>query len=83
MINNHFLGGISFSNILGGISKALNTANEIIPIYNNAKPMIKKGREIVKTLNTLSFKESVKNDNIVPIKENKKGELNNLPVFFS
>lgn len=32
--------GLTFTKVLGGISKTLGVANQIIPLYREAKPMI-------------------------------------------
>lgn len=36
--------GLSFTKILGGISKTLSIANQVIPLYQQAKPMIQNAR---------------------------------------
>ena len=44
----------SLIKILGGISKTLNVANQIIPIYNQAKPMISNARNLLGTLKIMT-----------------------------
>ena len=66
-----------FMMVLNGLSKALNVANQTIPIYNQVKPTISKSKNILSSLN-----KSVKKGNNAEIKSIKK-EDNNLPIFFS
>ncbi len=51
--------GLSLTKIIGGISKTLQIANQVIPLYQKAKPMIHNARslfsvvkEMKKTTNT-------------------------------
>lgn len=83
MFTSELTKGISFSRVLNGISKTLNVVNEVIPIYNQAKPIINKGKGIISALSTISLNKEEKEENRIEIHENKKRDLNNLPIFFS
>lgn len=49
--------GLSFAKIIGGISKTLQIANQVIPLYQKAKPMISNARSMMGIL-----KEFTKNN---------------------
>lgn len=49
--------GLSFTKIIGGISKTLQIANQVIPLYQKAKPMISNARSMMGIL-----KEFTKNN---------------------
>ena len=76
-----FRSSFSLVKILSGLSKTLNIANQIIPMYKKAKPTIENARNLIGTL---------KNINIVdkPIENNKlkkepiNSSLVNKPQFF-
>lgn len=69
-INNTF----SIGKMIGGISKTLNVANQIIPLYKEAKPMIQNAKNAIGLIkefsNTTTNKVLTnKEKNITPIKE--------------
>ncbi len=91
------LTGLSISKVIGGISKTLNVANQIIPLYLEAKPMIKNAKnafsvakEIMatpkekKTINTSSQLNKQNKQETSQKKEEKilLQKNNNNPVFF-
>ena len=47
MFGNPYGTGLSFTKVLSGISKTLNVANQVIPIYKEAKPMINNAQTIL------------------------------------
>ena len=49
--------GLSLTKIIGGISKTLQVANQVIPLYQKAKPIISNARSIFGV-----FKEFTKNN---------------------
>ena len=65
--------GLSLSKIIGGISKLLGIANQVIPIYKQAKPMLNK------SFNFLSNVTDNINKITAPQSNNKK---KNNPIFF-
>ena len=71
----------SISGILNKISKTLNIANQIIPIYQKAKPLLKNSQSILNSIKTISKKEV--NSNIKVNKTQKTESISNNPVFFS
>ncbi len=84
--------GLTFTKVLGGISKSLSIANQVIPLYREAKPMINNAKTILAVLkgfngNSNSKVTKVNNANI-NIESTKKDtsikrEANgNNPVFF-
>lgn len=81
---------LSLTKILGGINKTLNIANQVIPLYVQAKPIIqnassamKVAKEFLAPVKTTSNNTTISN----PVKETKKEPettapaLSN-PVFF-
>ncbi len=45
--------GLSLAKVIGGISKTLQIANQVIPLYQKAKPMISNARNIMGVLKTV------------------------------
>ena len=84
------LGGLSFTKVLGGLSKTLGVVNQIIPLYKEAKPMISnagKAISIIRELGNTTTNRVINNTakNMAPIKEKiNKQILNNQkgPTFF-
>ena len=84
------LGGLSFTKVLGGLSKTLGVVNQIIPLYKEAKPMISnagKAISIIRELGNTTTNRVMTNTakNMAPIKEKiNKQILNNQkgPTFF-
>lgn len=63
----------SFGKIIGGISKTLNVANQVIPLYKEAKPMIQNARNafsIIKEITNTTTNKVITNTekNMKPIK---------------
>ena len=72
---------LSLTSILNGISKTLNVANQLIPIYQKAKPMINNSRKILGAINSIKSNDDIEEKQV--IKGIKKTDNDNLPVFFS
>ena len=56
-------GGLSFLKIINGISKSLSVAQQIIPIYEQTKPMVRSARNLIssfKNINKTTFKSNPK-----------------------
>ena len=73
----------SFIKILNGISKTLNMANQIIPIYQKTKPAISNAKNILGTIKNINISDKPKKI----VENNSKKELknspsNNMPQFF-
>lgn len=69
-LNNPF----SIGKMIGGISKTLNVANQLIPLYKEAKPMIQNAKSAINLIkefgNTTTNRIQInKEKNITPIKE--------------
>lgn len=47
-------GGLTLPKVIGGISKTLQIANQIIPLYQKAKPMISNARSILSVMKGIS-----------------------------
>lgn len=86
------LGKLNFSNILSGASKALNVANQAIPLYRQVKPVInnikmvgKIGREFNKmgnnNTNNITNNNFTNNEISNNISDNIDGNVPN-PTFF-
>lgn len=78
--------GITLAKILSGLSKTINIAKEVIPLYESVKPMIGSAKNLPKILNTLNrgskTKETPKEVNSSIIKTTIKSSLINNPTFF-
>lgn len=80
--------GLTFSKVLSGISKSLNIANQVIPLYQQAKPMIKNAKTIMSVLKDFNPQEKNKANNIIKPKESnneieiKPQNIKNGPMFF-
>lgn len=83
--------GLSLGKVLSGISKGLTIANQVIPIYEQAKPMISNARkfmgamkEFTKATNEVVPKKETKNIIDTPSQEKKTTPQHSLanPVFF-
>lgn len=75
----------SLIKILGGVSKTLNVANQLIPLYNQAKPMITNARNILgvlKTVNTTSSNNIETSDYKIKKEESSNSSNFNNPTFF-
>lgn len=78
----------SLTRVLGGISKGLSIANQVIPLYQQAKPMIqnaKKVMSVLKEFNKSSTPTTSNNKTTIDIDETpKKTDVINQsrPVFF-
>lgn len=75
---------LSLNKILGGLSKTLNIANKLLPLYKEAKPIIANAKNlysIAKIINTKDQNKDIKN-----ITEQKKEDIKisstNNPNFF-
>ncbi|MBE6148715.1 MAG: hypothetical protein E7167_04450 [Firmicutes bacterium] len=79
--------GLSFIKILGGISKSLQIAQEIIPIYEQTKPMIQNAQKAFSSLKKINIPKTGNLDQTTLNLTNKKtitqrnSSINN-PQFF-
>ena len=79
--------GLSLTKVLGGISKGLSIANQVIPLYQQAKPMIQNARKVMNVLGELKktnnmSKTTVDVKNVKEKTESLKIQSTNSPVFF-
>ena len=79
----------SFTKILGGISKTLNVANQLIPLYNQAKPILSNARNILDVLKDFNEPKNYTQKTIIDtedfeIKKDSNTESSNYnnPTFF-
>lgn len=92
MYGTNIINSLSFTKILGGISKTLGIVNQAIPIYKEMKPMIGNARKIisiVKEFGNTNITETKKiknstNNKIIDIDAKEKIDNYNQsnPVFF-
>ncbi len=81
---------LTFPKIIGGISKTLQIANQVIPLYQKAKPMIANARSIIGVVKsmgknvtkTIETKTPVPNSEKLEKKPTKKIEVSTSPTFF-
>ena len=78
--------GITLAKVLSGLSKTINIAKEVIPLYESVKPMIGSAKNLPKILNTLNrgskTSESTKEVNTSTINTTIESSLINNPTFF-
>ena len=80
--------GLTLTKVLGGISKTLGIANQVIPLYREAKPMIKNARTILSVLKDMNKPVNNKPSKTKQIRETKKDTSSisvktvNSPSFF-
>lgn len=84
MFSNVISSGITLAKLLSGLSKSINIAKEVIPLYESVKPMIRGAKNLPKILNTLnkSSKENETNKKYSTIKTTIESSLINNPTFF-
>ncbi len=73
--------GINFSSILSGTQKALNFANQDIPVVKEISPMIKNAKTMFKVMNEFTKPEN-KPVNKTTIENTEKYIYQNGPTFF-
>ncbi len=79
--------GLSLTKVLGGISKGLSIANQVIPLYQQAKPMIQNARKVMNVLGELKKTNNISKTtfdvkNVKEKTESLKIQSTNSPVFF-
>ena len=78
--------GLSFGKVLNGISKTLSIANQVIPLYQQAKPMINNAKTILSVLKGIKDTNApAKINNITTKKEPENKSIienTNTPIFF-
>ena len=90
MFGNPYGTGLNFTKVLSGISKTLNVANQVIPIYKEAKSIIINAKTILGALKDIGKSNnkttSSNNSNNVSIKKEeapiKDISSSNAPRFF-
>lgn len=55
--------GLTLGKVLTGISKGLTIANQVIPLYQQAKPMINNARKVMSVLKEMNTSPSISNEN--------------------
>lgn len=80
---------LSLLKIVGGISKTLNIANQMIPIYKQVKPLISKSSQLLSNINlspksndTTKKDTTLNNKTETNISETTIQNITNLPTFF-
>lgn len=81
--------GLTLTKVLGGISKTLGIANQVIPLYREAKPMIHNAKTILSVLkdmgsNNANTKTTTKSNNKTTIEKETALEpiVSKGPIFF-
>jgi hypothetical protein len=70
--------GLSFTKIISGISKSLQIANQLIPLYEKARPAITNAGKLLKTFKEINTPSKTK----ITKEENKKTLESTSPTFF-
>jgi len=87
--------GLTLGKVISGISKTLSVANQVIPLYQQAKPMIHNAKTILSVLkdvnkpntNTISNNKKATNNIVTNSEKSITSKepiirTNNSPVFF-
>lgn len=83
--------GLSLTKVLGGISRGLSIANQVIPLYQQAKPMIQNAKKVMSVLKEFNKPSnninSTNNKTTVEVNSKEKTETfkvqsGSTPVFF-
>jgi hypothetical protein len=77
-MNNSF----SITKIIGGLSKTLNVVNQLIPLYNQAKPYLGKANKMLSNINNFSLYQQKPNKTQSNPIQQSTPKNNNLPTFF-
>ena len=76
MFGNPYGTGLSFTKVLSGISKTLNVANQVIPLYREAKPMMNNAKTILGALKDIG---KGNNNQTTTLKNNKTTKKDTTP----
>ncbi len=72
MFGNPVSSGLTLTKVIGGISKTLNIANQVIPLYREAKPIIQNARTILGVLKGMGNNSNDRSNNIKTSNSNIK-----------
>jgi len=82
----NYQSGLNFSKFLSGVSKTLGVANQVIPIYEQTKPLfsnVRKAYNLIKINNNLPRnKVETKEENLIPKPKRTITKKDNSPQFF-
>lgn len=74
---------ISLLKIINGLSKTINIANQMLPLYNQIKPIITSGSKMLSNINTSTKietpKKITKKETLVEVNQKNNSSL---PTFF-
>ena len=78
---------LTLTSMIGRINRTLNFANQVIPLYMKAKPMVKNAKEAFKVAKVFMEKPKTSSSNTTkiietPIKKVETKISTNKPVFF-
>lgn len=73
---------LTLTKILSGISKSLNIAGQIVPIYNQVTPMISGAKNIYNKIKNININTTSKVNNTLHNKSTTISSSTNRPVFF-
>lgn len=74
--------GLTLSKAIKGISKSLNIANELIPIYKEFKPTIQNARKIISKISNNKPKNSIPVKKVANVINTPATKINS-PKFFN
>lgn len=74
----------SLLNIINGLSKTLNIANQMIPLYKQVKPLITNSNKVISNLQNLKFNSNPPNNKVNNQTINNTSLIKqiNTPTFF-
>ena len=75
-------GGFNLVRLLSGLSKTLNVANQVIPMYKKAKPTIENAKTLINTFKNINIIDKSDKKKEIIKKEPVNSSLINKPQFF-
>ena len=82
MFGNEVKSGLTMTKVIGGLTKTLNIANQAIPLYKEAKPMINNARNIYSVLKSFANNKNNSFNNNINNKKITYEKKSNNPTFF-
>ena len=92
MFGTNVTSGLTLTKVLGGISRGLSIANQVIPLYQQVKPIVQSAKKVIGVLGELNKtsnnnSNSSNNKTTVEVSSKEKTEpiriqSTNNPVFF-
>ncbi|MBE6140637.1 MAG: hypothetical protein E7172_03785 [Firmicutes bacterium] len=74
--------GLTLTRVFSGLNKCLTIANQVIPLYQQAKPMINNARKMAKVFKEFTNNEPTRTTKIIDVAKPISNNNSNVPQFF-